>query len=111
MAHEQADQATGLVKIISADNPFIMDKVDYVYATYAQFMVNSLDIRIAIGDRMPPDGHVKPILGITLPHEVAKSFLKAMSENVAKIDVLLEQMNQKRGQERNDGSGEDQSGT
>ena len=110
MEHDQIE-ATGLVKIISAENPFIMDKVDYVYGTYAQFMVNSLDIRIAIGDRMPPDGHVKPLLGITLPHEIAKSFLKAMSENVAKIDMLLEKMNQTRRQESNNGEGEDRSNT
>ena len=87
---QQDNSDVGLVKIV--ENPFIMDKVDYVYVTYAQLAVNSLDIRIALGDRMPPDGRVKPLIGLTLPHDVAKSFFKAMAEAIPKIDILLERM-------------------
>jgi hypothetical protein len=95
MTSEQEVSPGGLVRITPENqNPMILDKVDYVYATYAQFMVSNLDFRIAVGDRTPTDGSVKPLIGITLPHEVAKAFLKAMTENVPKIDVILEQMAQ-----------------
>jgi hypothetical protein len=93
MTNTQQDETeSGQPVKISAENLPIMDKVDYVYVTYAQFAVNSMDMRIAFGDRLPPDGRVKPVIGLTLPHDVAKSFLKAMAEAVPKIDMLLERM-------------------
>src|SRR5664279_3532305 len=91
-SEEQDNLSVNLLNI--TENPSIVEKVDYVYATYAQFTVNNLDVRIALGDRMPPDGHVKPLVGIVLPHQVAKSFVMAMAEGVSKIDVLLKRLDQ-----------------
>lgn len=91
-SEEQDNPGVSLVKI--TENPSIVEKVDYIYVTYAQFTVNNLDVRIALGDRMPPNGNVKPLVGIILPHDVAKSFVRAMSEGVSKIDILLKQLAQ-----------------
>jgi hypothetical protein len=75
-----------------ADSPVILDKVDYVYVSYSQMLANTQDFRIAFGDRTPPDGAVKPILGLVMSHDHARALLKTLSINVPKIDLLLEKV-------------------
>lgn len=82
--HSSNDEA----KIIT-ETPMILDKVDYVYSSYAQVGVNNLDFRIAFGDRLPPDGHVKPIVGIVMSHIQVRALLEVLSSHVPKIDMLL----------------------
>jgi hypothetical protein len=74
------------------ENPTILDKVDYVYVSYAQVSANSLDFRIAFGDRIPPDGHVKPIVGVIMSHIHAKALLAVLSVNVPRIEKMLEKL-------------------
>jgi hypothetical protein len=90
--HPPADS----IKTIT-ENPMILDKVDYAYSSYAQVSINNLDFRIAFGDRMPPDGAVKPIVGIVMSHDNAKSLLEVLSTNVPKIDRLREEMAKREG--------------
>ena len=80
-----------LVRLV-IENPMILDKVDYAYVSYAQVSANSLDFRIAFGDRMPPDGHVKPTCGVIMSHAHAKALLAVLAANVPKIDKLFEEL-------------------
>jgi len=59
------------VQVVKAENPSIFDKVEYVYTSYAQFVTSSNDFRIALGDRIPPEGKVVPRIGIIMSHEHA----------------------------------------
>lgn len=77
------------VHVVKAENPVIFDKVEYVYASYAQFISSSIDFRIALGDRIPPEGKVAPRIGIVMTHEFAKAFLKAMAANVGSMEQSL----------------------
>jgi hypothetical protein len=88
---KKEDSPDNSVKII-AETSMILDKVDYVYASYAQVSTNNLDFRIAFGDRLPPEGHVKPVVGIVMSHVHAKALLEVLSVNVPKIDVLMESL-------------------
>jgi|ERR1035441_5941311 hypothetical protein len=93
MPNEQnkEDSPEDSVKLI-AETPMILDKVDYVYASYAQVSTNNLDFRLAFGDRLPPDGHVKPVIGIIMSHVHAKALLEVLSVNVPKIDALMDRL-------------------
>ena len=94
MTNEHSEEASGGSPFteIAAENPMILDKVDYVYVAYAQVGVNNLDYRIAFGDRLPPEGRVKPVVGIVMSHDHAKALFKALSTSVPQIDALLEQV-------------------
>jgi hypothetical protein len=72
------------------ENPVILDKVQYVYVSYAQLAISSQDFRLAFGDRMPPDGeHVNPVVGLTMSHELAKALLVLLNNNMPKVDALM----------------------
>jgi hypothetical protein len=73
---------------IPADNPQILDKVDYFYTSYAQFMVTNVDLRIAFGDRTPPKGEVKPVVGIIMTHEHARTFVNSAEKIKLALDVM-----------------------
>ncbi|MGO9261966.1 MAG: hypothetical protein ACLQU1_37530 [Bryobacteraceae bacterium] len=79
---------------VSAEMPMILDKVEYIYVAYSQFMVTAGDLRIAFGDRLPPDGNVKPSMGIIMSHHHAKEFfaaihkLQAAFENFAQTEAI-----------------------
>jgi hypothetical protein len=70
----------------TVDNPNIFGEVEYFYSTYVQIIATATDVRLAFGDRRPPIGKVKPLLGVILPHEVAKHLV----EIVAKIGPAIE---------------------
>lgn len=93
MSDEQnEEQLSGSPVRLITENPTILDKVDYAYVSYAQVSANNLDFRIAFGDRIPPDGHVKPTFGVIMSHIHAKALLAVLSANVPKIEKLLEQL-------------------
>lgn len=90
------DSPADSIKVIT-ETPMILDKVDYVYTSYAQVAINSLDFRIAFGDRIPPDGAVKSVVGIVMSHDHAKALLEVLSTNVPKIDLLRERLAKQEG--------------
>lgn len=63
--------------------------VDYTYVSYTQFVSSSNDVRILFGDRLPPDGRPRPLLGIVLSHAHAKSVLEAFANQMAQLDAAL----------------------
>ena len=94
MLDEQNKQDSVEVQLIT-EKPLILDKVGYAYVSYAQVAVNTLDFRIAFGDRIPPGGDVKPIAGVVMSHAHAKALLEVLSANVPKIDILLKRVMEK----------------
>ena|ERR1035441_10299521 len=97
MANQMSDKQnegqvpSDIVRLVS-ETTMILDKVDYAYVSYAQVSANSLDFRIAFGDRIPPDGHVKPTFGVIMSHTHAKALLTVLAANVPKIDKVLEEL-------------------
>jgi hypothetical protein len=68
------------------ENPNIVGDVEYLYANYAQIVATDTDLRIGFGDRRPPIGKVKPLVGIVMSHEFARQFVQI----VARIGPALE---------------------
>ena len=91
MSEQIAEDGTDSYRLIR-DSPSILDQVQYVYVSYAQVSVNSMDFRIALGDRIPPNGKVNPVVGLTMSHDLARALLTVLSENVPKIDSLWDRM-------------------
>ncbi len=79
------------------DSPMILDKVEYMYVSYSQVSANSVDFRVAFGDRIPPEGNVKATRGVVMTHEHARALLKVLAESVSKIDNLLQQVDPNKG--------------
>ena len=65
-----------------------MDQVTYTYSNVVQIMSNNLDVRIAFGDRIPPTGKVKPLLGITLTHAHAQRLATALQQNIERTEGM-----------------------
>jgi hypothetical protein len=73
------------------ENPNILGDVQYLYTNYGQIVVTDTDLRIAFGDRQPPVGSVKPLLGVVMSREFASNFIQM----VAKIAPALEKVKAK----------------
>lgn len=80
------------VRTAKAEQTAIFEGVEYLYTSYAQFITSNIDFRIALGDRIPPEGKVKPRIGLVMSHDHARHFLRAMTEHVTKMEQLLESL-------------------
>jgi hypothetical protein len=72
------------------DAPLILDKVEYVYVSYSQLSASNHDFRIAFGDRIPPEGTVKPVIGLIMSHNHARALLEVLEANIPKIQAAFD---------------------
>ena len=92
MADEQIMRDLGDgVKIFGMpqENPMILDQVAYTHVEYVQFFISLTDVRFAFGDRLPPEGKVKPWAGITMSHQFAKTFLASMPQVQQALEKVI----------------------
>ncbi len=83
---ESDEEILTMVKVPEVD---LLGRVKYAYCSVAQISSNEQDVRIALGDRLPPDGRVEPLFGITLTRDHARRFLSALAQNLEKTDRYL----------------------
>jgi hypothetical protein len=65
------------------------EQVNYQYVSYAQIVASPTDFRILLGERLPPNGKVKPTMGIVMPHAEAKAIHKALGAQLQKIEEVM----------------------
>lgn len=85
---QDASIRIGELTVTQAENPMILDQVDYAYVSYSQFMVSNTDFRLAFGDRRPPDGKVKPLFGIVMSNRHARDFFRALKSLEGAFDKV-----------------------
>ena len=73
--------------------PYILDKVDFTYASYAQVGATDRDIRIAFADIVwvtyPTQHGMRPSVGIVMPIKTARELIAVLAARLEQTEIQL----------------------